>query len=209
MRRHIDLSLYLITRRGQLSLDALFRIVLAAVKGGVTAVQLREKESSKGEVMTLAHGLKKLLKPFNVPLLINDHIDVALAVQADGVHLGQNDLNAQQARSLLGKKALIGLSTGNREEVLAAADQEIDYLGFGPVFHTNSKLYHGMPRGLEALEEVCRFSPHPIVAVGGMHAANAQAACEKGAAGIAVVSSIFDAPSPEIAARTMRERMKA
>lgn len=157
MKRHIDLSLYLITRRGHLTLDTFLHVIHEAVTGGVTAVQLREKECSTDEMIAVALELKKMLKPLGVPLIINDRIDVALAVKADGVHLGQKDLNVKAARSLLGRGAFIGLSTGNREEVRTAAEEEVDYLGFGPLFHTDSKAYLGKPRGLGALQEVCSF----------------------------------------------------
>lgn len=208
MRPHTDLSLYLITRRGQLPLDTFFRVIHEAVKGGVTAVQLREKECSTDEIIAVAQGLKELLKPLRIPLLINDRVDVALAVQADGVHLGQGDLGVRKARSILGKDALIGLSTGSREEVLAAKEEDVNYLGFGPIFHTESKAYRGTPRGLEAFQEICSLSSHPVVAVGGMNETNAKAVLDRGGAGIAVVSYIFNALSPEMAARTLVERMR-
>lgn len=208
MKRHIDLSLYLITRRGQLTLDTFLHVIHEAVTGGVTAVQLREKECSTDEMIAVARELKTLLKPLGIPLLINDRIEVALAMQADGVHLGQKDLSVKAARSLLGRGAFIGLSTGNQDEVRAAAEEEVDYLGFGPLFHTDSKAYLGKPRGLGALQEVCSISAHPVVAVGGMNETNVKEALDRGAAGIAVVSYIFNAPSPASAARTLIEGMR-
>ena len=202
--RRIDLTLYLITRSG----EALIKMVHEAIKGGVTAVQLRDKESSVHEMITLAQGLKEMLKPLGIPLLINDRVDVALAVGADGVHLGQSDLSVKEARAILGNEAFIGLSTGTREEVMAAENEDVDYLGVGPVFHTESKVYQGKPCGLEGLKELCALSRRPVVAVGGMNEINARKALERGAAGIAVVSTIFNAPCPKTAARSLINRMK-
>ena len=204
MRRSVDWSLYLVTDR-PLSLGRpIEEIVQAAVEGGVTAVQLREKECSTREFIALARKLKKLLAPRGVPMLINDRVDVALASGADGVHIGQSDMAYRDARALLGADALIGLSAETPAQAAEAEDWDCDYLGVGPIFPTATKSDAAPAWGLERFADLCRTSRHKLVAIGGINASNAGLLASAGADGIAVVSAICSAPDPRAAAANLR-----
>ncbi|NMD43685.1 MAG: thiamine phosphate synthase, partial [Firmicutes bacterium] len=182
--------LYLVTDRSLTRGRPLEEVVARAVQGGVTAVQLREKEVNTRFFVELARQLKALLAPSGVPLLINDRVDLALAVGVDGVHLGQEDLPYPAARQLLGPQALIGLSVETEPQVLAAEDYDVAYLGVSPIFPTPTKTDTRGSWGLDGLARVRRLSRHPLVAIGGPNAANAGAAVTAGADSIAVVSAI-------------------
>ena len=178
-------------------------IVAAAVKGGVTMVQLREKTASTRAFIEQARVLKRLLAPLRVPLLINDRIDVALAVGVDGVHLGQQDMPVALARQLLGPAASIGLSITELGQVRDRDAELADYLGVGPIFAQSTKLDATPPLGLDGLAEVRRATGKPIVAIGGVSAANADAVRSAGANGIAVVSAIMSADDARAAAAAL------
>ncbi len=191
-----DLKLYLVTDR-PLSLGRDIEwIVEEAVKGGVTMVQLREKDCSTRDFINLATGLKNKLKSYNVPLIINDRIDVALASDADGVHIGQSDMPYHIARSILGKDKIIGLSVETMEQVEEANLLDVDYIGISPVFSTPTKTDTFQPFGLEGVEKVMEISKHPAVAIGGINVSNAIDIFKAGANGIAVVSAICSAKNP-------------
>jgi thiamine-phosphate pyrophosphorylase len=179
---------------------SLAAIVAAAVKGGVTLVQLREKMASTRAFIEQARVLKRLLAPLRVPLLINDRIDVALAAGADGAHVGQQDMPVALARRLLGPAAIIGLSITELGQVRDRDVELADYLGVGPIFAQSTKLDATPPLGLDGLAEVRRATGKPIVAIGGVSAANAAAVRSAGADGIAVVSAIMGADDPRAAA---------
>lgn len=178
-------------------------VVAAAVKGGVTMVQLREKTASTRAFIEEARALKRLLAPLRVPLLINDRIDVALAAGADGAHVGQHDMPVALARQLLGPAAIIGLSITELGEVRDEDVELADYLGVGPVFAQSTKLDATPPLGLDGLAEVRRATSKPIVAIGGVSAVNAGAVRSAGADGIAVVSAIMSADDPMAAAAAL------
>ena len=184
-------------------------IVAAAVKGGVTMVQLREKTASTRAFIEQARVLKRLLAPLRVPLLINDRIDVALAAGADGAHVGQQDMSVALARQLLGPAAIIGLSITELGQVRDRDVELADYLGVGPIFAQSTKLDATPPLGLDGLAEVRRASSKPIVAIGGVSAANADAVRSAGADGIAVVSAIMGADDPRAAAAALVSAPKA
>ncbi|MGA2313095.1 MAG: thiamine phosphate synthase [Xanthobacteraceae bacterium] len=184
-------------------------IVAAAVKGGVTLVQLREKTASTRAFIEQARVLKRLLAPLRVPLLINDRIDVALAAGADGAHVGQQDMPVALARQLLGPAAIIGLSITELGQVRDRDVELADYLGVGPIFAQSTKLDATPPLGLGGLAEVRRASGKPIVAIGGVSAANADAVRSAGADGIAVVSAIMGADDPRAAAAALVSAPKA
>lgn len=200
----IDLSLYLVTHRGSFDLDSFFKIIAAAVEGGVTLVQLREKECSAQEMIDIGKHLLHLLQPLNIPLIINDRVDVAHAVQADGVHLGQSDLSVSEARAILGPQAIIGLSVESLEQARNATRENVDYLAASPVFETKTKTDCTQPWGLQGLNELCSLSKHPIVAIGGINETNVAQVKACGVSGVAVVSAIFDAPCPKTTAHRMR-----
>lgn len=207
MRRE-DLRLYLVTDR-PLSLGRdIDWIVEEAVKGGATMVQLREKDCSTREFIELAAKLMETLKPLGIPLLINDRIDVALAVDADGVHIGQSDMPYKTARALLGPDKIIGLSVENMEDIRVANELDVDYVGISPVYATHTKTDTAAPFGLEGLREAVKLSIHPTVAIGGMNMKTAKDVMACGTDGIAVVSAIVSADSPCEAARNLLEVMK-
>lgn len=187
------LKLYLVTDR-ELSLGrSLEEVVYESVKGGVTVVQLREKEASTGEFIELARRLMKLLKPLNIPLIINDRVDVALAVDADGVHIGQSDMSYEDARRLLGPDKIIGLSVESFEDIEAANALDVDYIGISPVYGTPTKTDTAEPFGLDGLRKAVEMSVHPAVAIGGMNASTIGEVMAAGADGVAVVSAICSA----------------
>ena len=196
---NFDLSLYLVTDRGLAGGRDMSWIVREAVAGGVTMVQLREKDCSTAEFVTLAKELKAALQPLGVPLIINDRIDVALAVDADGVHIGQSDMPYKTARALLGKNKIIGLSVETMEEVIAANALDVDYIGISPVYATPTKTDTLTPFGLEGIEQVMQLSRHRCVAIGGMNRDTIGEVIARGVEGVAVVSAIVAAESPRAA----------
>ena len=149
--------------------------------------------------------LKKALEPFGVPLVINDRVDVALASDADGVHIGQSDMPYSKARELLGKEKIIGLSVENLQQVAEAEALDVDYIGVSPVFATPTKTDTATPFGLEGLRKAASISSHPIVGIGGINASNAAGVMVSGADGIAVVSAIAGAESPRKASKELLE----
>ena len=209
MKRLVDLSLYLVTNRGTLQLEDFFNIIRASIEGGVKIIQLREKEAPTHEIMAIGKQLLSLLKPLGIPLMINDRVDIAHAIGADGVHLGQSDLKVSEARAILGEKAMIGLSIESLEQAKAAMQEDVDYLAASPIFHTKTKTDCANPWGLSGLKQLCSISNHPIIAIGGVDATNVKQIIECGAVGVAVVSAIFNAPCPKTAARELVNRMKS
>ena len=198
------LKLYLVTDR-ELSLGrSLEEVVSEAVKGGVTVVQLREKDASTGEFIELARRLMKLLKPLRIPLIINDRVDVALAVDADGVHIGQSDMSYEDARRLLGPDKIIGLSVENFKDVEAANALDVDYIGISPVYGTPTKTDTAEPFGLEGLRKAVQMSVHPTVAIGGMNASTIAEVMAAGTDGVAVVSAICSAENIRKATSDLR-----
>ena len=202
-----NLKLYLVTDR-DLSLGrSLEEVVREAVAGGVTMVQLREKDASTGEFVELGRKLMTVLKPLGVPLIINDRVDVALAVDADGVHIGQSDMPYADARRLLGHDKIIGLSVENFEDLDIANTLDVDYVGISPVYGTPTKTDTAEPFGLEGLRKAVQMSVHPTVAIGGMNASTVQDVMAAGTDGVAVVSAICSAPSPRAAAAELVSKM--
>lgn len=195
-----DLSLYLVTDRSLSGGRELEYIVGEAVSGGVTMVQLREKHCSSREFYRLAVQLKRCLAPWRVPLIINDRLDIALACDADGLHLGQSDLSCGIARKILGKNKIIGLSVENVMDVTEANREEVDYIGISPVFSTPTKIDTAPELGLEGIREIASMARCPSVAIGGINIRNAQSVLAAGADGISVVSAIMSAPDPRLAA---------
>lgn len=198
-------GLYLVTDRALSLGRSLEEIVEAGVRGGVSAVQLREKAASTAEFISLGLRLREILRPRGIPLIINDRVDVALAVGADGVHLGQDDMPYREARKLLGPRALIGLSVETEDQGLRAERLDVDYLGVSPIFPTPTKTDTKSPWELTGLRGLRERSRHLLIAIGGINASNARQVIEAGADGLAVVSAICSAPDPEQAARALRE----
>ncbi len=203
MTRQFDLSLYLVTDPVMTARRGLVETVRAAVAGGVTAVQLRDKEACPADLMAAARALLTLLRPLHVPLIVNDSIEVAAAVGADGVHLGQSDAAAAVARSKLGRTAVIGLSVTDLAEVVTVDPAVVDYVGLGPIFPTASKPDASSVMGEHEFAAVRRLIPLPVVAIGGVNFENAGRAIHAGADGVSVVSAICTAEDPEVAARAL------
>ena len=198
-----QLSLYLVTDRGLAGERDIVDIVRESVEGGATMVQLREKTLDTGEFIALALRLKEVLKPYGVPLVINDRVDVALACDADGVHIGQSDMPYEMARKLMGPDKIIGLSVENFDQVEQANSLDVDYIGISPVFATPTKTDTAAPFGLDGLRRAVRLSKHPTVAIGGMNSSTAAEVMAAGTDGIAVVSAIVCAGSPREASRQL------
>lgn len=197
------MRLYAVTDRSWLNGQTLYEQVEQALKGGVTLVQLREKGLGAEQFLQEARQIQQLCRRFGVPLIINDSIEVALAVDADGVHLGQDDANAAQARQLLGKDKIIGVSAHNVQEALQAVQDGADYLGSGAVFGSGTKTnVSTLP--MQILREICNAVPIPVVAIGGITEQNLQQLSGSGIAGAAVVSAIFAQENIEEAAIRLR-----
>ncbi|MFO7708335.1 MAG: thiamine phosphate synthase [Desulfobacterales bacterium] len=197
----IDYSLYLVTDRGLSGRRPTLEIVRAAVAGGVSCVQLREKACSTAEFIAEAAAVGDFLKPRGVPLIINDRLDVAMAVGADGVHLGQKDMPLAMARAIVGRRMLIGISAESAQDAVAAARGGADYVSASPIFATPTKTDTAPALGLEGLQAIRRRVALPLVAIGGLHRGNAGEAIRMGADGVAVVSAIVGAEDPAQAAR--------
>jgi thiamine-phosphate pyrophosphorylase len=179
------------------------------IAGSATLVQLRDKHGSTRKLMEEARALIGVLAPLDIPLLINDRVDVALAAEADGVHIGQDDMSAADARLLLGKTAIIGLSIKTLEQAREAPLDLLDYVAIGGVYGTTSKDNASNPIGLDGLSAIAkairaREPKFPICAIAGINAGNASDVVEAGADGIAVISALSMAPDPGLAARTLR-----
>ena len=203
------LRLYLVTDQSSAGARTLMDVVAAAVQGGVTCVQLREKQLNTRDFLAQAMMLKALLAPHHIPLVINDRIDVALACGAQGVHLGQSDMPVLQARQLLPPEVFIGWSVETMDDVVRSASLPVDYLGVSPIHATPTKTDTQKPWGLEGLRQVRSATALPLVAIGGIHVANARAVLLAGADGLAVVSALCAAQDPCAAAAALRKLIDA
>lgn len=198
-------DVYLVTDRAALSGKPLADVVLDAVKGGTAMVQLREKNVSTRFFIEEARHIQEILAPYGVPLIINDRVDVALAVGADGVHIGQEDMPYTLARKLLGPGAIIGLSVETLDQVKDAEPLDVSYLGVSAIFATPTKTDTRQHWGIEGMRRARAASRHPLVAIGGINAANAAGVIRAGADCLAVVSAICAAPDPRQAAQELQQ----
>lgn len=164
-----------------------------ALEAGINAIQLREKDLSVRELLDMAYWMRELTNEFNAKLFINDRVDVALAVEADGVHLTQNSMPAYAVRKISGEKFIIGQSTHSIEEALRAQNDGVDFITLGPVFETPSKIKYGKPIGLETLKSVKKVISIPVFAIGGINPENVKKVRNTGADGIALISAILAA----------------
>lgn len=201
----LDLSLYLVTDRRLTNGRKLQDVVEEAVAGGVSVVQLREKEASTREFYQLAVELKQILSKSNTPLIINDRIDVALACGADGVHIGQSDMPYEVVRRLIGSDKIIGLSIENMEEAKDANKLDVDYIALSPIFGTQTKLDIKKPFEEEGLKRALQITKHKIIAIGGINVDNIHKC--KGLDGVAVVSAILSACEPKQAAEELKRKV--
>ncbi|MDR2575746.1 MAG: thiamine phosphate synthase [Treponema sp.] len=206
MKRNIDYSLYLVTDRDLMAAASIEECVEQAVSGGCTLVQLREKTASSREFYETALRVRKITADLGVPLIINDRADIALAVNADGVHVGQDDLTIDAARRIMGKDAIIGASVNNLTEALAALGA--DYLGVGAMFATGTKT----DADIASMDELRRIRAEikiPVVVIGGINKNNVPLFAGTGIDGIAVVSAIVSQKDARGAARELKELFKS
>ena len=203
--KKIDYSLYLVTDRGLAGGRSTLEIVKAAVQGGVTCVQLREKDCSTLNFIEQAFTIKDLLKARDVPLIINDRVDVALAIEADGVHLGQTDMPLDIAKKIIGDSMILGISAESLEDAIEAEKGGADYLGVSPIYATPTKTDTAPPLGLEGLRAIRAAVRLPLVGIGGLNRDNSAAVIENGGDGVAVVSAIVAAGDPAAAAAEIKQ----
>jgi thiamine-phosphate pyrophosphorylase len=204
----MDYSLYLVTDRALARGRSTLAVVQAAVRGGASCVQLREKECSTLEFIEQAVILKEYLNARCIPFIINDRVDVAQAVKADGVHLGQHDMPLPMAKEILGDSMIIGISAESLEDAIAAEKGGADYLGVSPIYATPTKTDTAAPLGLEGLREIRKRVRIPLVGIGGLNRQNSADVIRNGADGVAVVSAIVAADDPEAAARDLRQEIE-
>ena len=196
-------ELYLVTDE-KLSLGrGINYIVEQAVKGGVTMVQLREKELNTRDFISRAIELKNILASYKVPLFINDRIDIALAVKAEGVHIGQNDIPYEYVKKIIPAKMMLGISVETVEQAIEAEKYDLDYLSISPLFFTPTKTDLYREWGIEGLRELRNLSRHRLIAIGGINASNVAEVIRAGADGVAVVSAICSASDPELETRKL------
>lgn len=205
----MDFNLYLITDLKGCAGRAVVTVVEEALRGGAKAVQLREKDLPGRELFEVAEEMRGLTLRYGAKLFINDRIDIALAVGADGVHLGERSIPIPQARKLLGAEKLIGVSCHGLESAVAARDMGADFITCGPVFFTPSKAAYGKPLGTSALSEVTKQARLPVFAIGGINRDTARDAVSAGARGIALISAILAADNPRKETETLLALLKA
>ena len=202
-----DLALYAVTDRHWLKGETLYDQVKKAIEGGATFIQLREKHLSREEFLKEAIEIKALCAEYKVPFVINDDVDLALQIDADGVHVGQSDMQAGDVRAKLGPDKIIGVSARTVEQTLLAEKNGADYLGVGAVFATSSK-EDAVEVGPEVLRTICEAVSIPVVAIGGITKENVIQLKGSGIAGIAVISAVFAQPDIKAAAAELRQLTK-
>ena len=203
-----DLLLYAVTDRHWLNGRSLRQVVEESLDGGVTMVQLREKQLEEGTFLEEAKELQALCRQRRIPFLVNDNVDIALAMNADGVHVGQSDMEALDVRKKLGPDKIIGVSAQTVEQALLAQAHGADYLGVGAVFPTGSK-DDAVEVPFETLKAICQAVRIPVVAIGGISKANVEQLMGSGICGVAVISAIYGAGDIEGAARELKEAVRA
>ncbi len=203
-----DLLLYAVTDRSWLGQETLYSQMEQAIKGGATMIQLREKSLDQEAFLREARELKALCRRYNVPFIINDNVEIAVRIQADGVHVGQSDMETGRVRAFMGKDKIIGVSAQTVEQALLAQERGADYLGVGAVFATGTKP-DAMDVTCETLKAICQAVDIPVVAIGGITLGNVGRLAGSGICGAAVVSAVFAQPDIEEAARSLREAVKA
>jgi thiamine-phosphate pyrophosphorylase len=202
-------KLHLVTDRKLCGNRSVQEVVALAVQGGVDMVQLRDKSATSQEFLELARTLKQLLLPFNIPLIINDRIDIALTVNADGAHIGQSDMPYLQARNMLGHDKIIGVSVSSLAELTTTLPCDADYLGVGPIFSTMTKSDAAQPLGIAGLAKLRASSTHTLIAIGGINHTTINDVIATGIDGVAVVSAICAAPQPKQAAYDLQKIMQS
>jgi len=194
-----------VTDRQQTAGRSLEEVIASAARGGAGMVQLREKDLSARELLALGGRLQQVLASYDIPLLINDRLDVAQALDAAGVHLAGHSLPAALARRVLGPYKLIGVSTHSLEQAQDARDGGADFIVFGPVFTTPSKVAYGPPQGLQQLATIVQSIDLPVIAIGGINVTNLPSVLQEGAYGVVMIRAVLEAAEPEAATRQLRD----
>jgi thiamine-phosphate pyrophosphorylase len=205
--KHLDTSLYFITDSTGLSEEEFLRRTEEALQGGVTLLQLREKNRTTREYLSLAEKVHELTRRYGVPLLIDDRLDVAMAMDAEGVHLGQSDLPIHIARRILGPDKIVGATAKTVPQATEAYEQGADYLGVGAIYPTTTKVKTVLT-STDTLRDICKAVPIPVNAIGGLNKTNIDVLCGIPIAGICVVSAIMKADDPRQAAVDLRDKAK-
>ncbi len=205
--KQLDTTLYFITDSTGFSEEDFLRHVEEACKGGVTLIQLREKEKSTREYLALAEKVHEVTKRYGIPLVIDDRVDVALAINAEGVHVGQSDMPVVMARRLMGEDKIVGATTKTVEQAKRACAQGADYLGVGAIYPTTTKVKTVLT-SVETLSEIVKAVPIKVNAIGGLNENNLQILHGTGIDGICVVSAIMRAENPRLAAQRLKETFK-
>lgn len=205
--KHLDTSLYFITDSTGLSEEEFLRRTEEALQGGVTLLQLREKNRTTREYLSLAEKVHELTRRYGVPLLIDDRLDVAMAMDAEGVHLGQSDLPIHIARLILGPDKIVGATAKTVPQATEAYEQGADYLGVGAIYPTTTKVKTVLT-STDTLRDICKAVPIPVNAIGGLNKTNIDVLCGIPIAGICVVSAIMKADDPRQAAVDLRDKAK-
>ncbi|MDE0685912.1 MAG: thiamine phosphate synthase [Candidatus Poribacteria bacterium] len=174
-----------------------------AIAGGADTVQFRQKQGTTRELITMVQSMQAVCKQHNVPLIVNDRADIALAVGATGAHFGQDDMPVSIGRQILSTKAIIGASARTEEKILAAISEGADYIGFGPIYGTTSKPDAEMAKGLDRLRRMCDIAACPVIAIGGITVQTAGDVIRAGAHGIAVISAVCAHPEPAVATQAL------
>ena len=204
----VDFDLYLVTDRTQTRGRDLLAVLEQTLQGGVRAVQLREKDLSASELFVLAEKTRKLCQRYDALLFVNDRVDVALAVEADGVQLGAASIPIEAARELLGPRKIIGASTHSLGEANEAVQHGADFILFGPVYFTPSKASYGSPQGLEALKKIVEKISLPVYAIGGIKLDNIEDVRRTGVRGVALISAVMSAKNPAEATQNILSQLR-
>lgn len=201
------LRLYAVTDRSWVGRQTLLQQVECALRGGATCVQLREKELNEDAFLAEAKEIKELCARYGVPFLINDNVEMALAVDADGVHVGQEDMDARDVRSLIGKDKILGVTAKTVQQALRAQEAGADYLGSGAIFGSTTKT-NAKPMSRELLQSICQSVSIPVVAIGGIHRGNIATLAGTDIRGVAVVSGIFAAADIQEECRLLKAEIE-
>ena len=205
--KNLDTSLYFITDSSNYTEQEFLNRVEKALQGGVTLVQLREKEKTTREYIELAQTVHNITRKYNVPLIIDDRVDVVLAIDAEGVHVGQSDMPVKIARKLMGKNKIVGATTKTVEQAKEAYEQGADYLGVGAIYPTTTKVKTVLT-STDTLNDICSAVPIPVNAIGGLNKDNIDVLEGISVAGICVVSAIMKADDPKKATEELKARVK-
>lgn len=204
--KNIDYSLYLVTNRVGKSKKEFLNVIEEAILGGVSIVQLREKNTASGEFYKIATDLKELTSKYNVPLIINDRLDIALAIDADGVHVGQSDIPGNIVRNIIGKDKILGISAATVKDAIKAEENGADYVGSGAIFPTQTKDSDCI--SIDYLKEIVNAVSIPIIAIGGLEEDNISSLADTNIGGISVVSAIMNSSNPKKTSQKLKKEFK-